>query len=241
MPCDAGWVPADPYRGHRFPEEIISQCVWLYFNFCLSLRDVELMMAARGVQLSYETIRRWGDKFGQSYAAKLKRRRPEIGDKWHMDEVFLKINGVQHYLWRAVDQHGAVIDILVQPRRDRLAAIRFFRKLLRTCGRRPRVMITDKLRSYGAAKRSVMPGVAHRQHRYLNNRAENSHQPTRQRERRMKRFKSPEHAQRFLEVQGIVAAHFRPKRHLLTAAAYQAERDRRFHVWHDVRQMWTAA
>ena len=121
MPCEAGWVPVDPYRGHRFPEEIISQCVWLYFSFCLSLRDVELMMAARGVQLSYETIRRWCDKFGQSYAAKLKRKRPKIGDKWHMDEVFLKINGVQHYLWRAVDQHGAVIDILVQPKRDRLA------------------------------------------------------------------------------------------------------------------------
>ena len=236
MPCEAGWVPVDPYRGHRFPEEIISQCVWLYFSFCLSLRDVELMMAARGVQLSYETIRRWCDKFGQSYAAKLKRKRPKIGDKWHMDEVFLKINGVQHYLWRAVDQYGAVIDILVQPKRDRLAAIRFFRKLLRTSGgRRPRVMITDKLRSYGAAKRVVMPRVAHRQHRYLNNRAENSHQPTRQRERRMKRFKSPEHAQRFLEVQGIVAAHFRPKRHVLAAAIYRAERDRRFQVWSEVR------
>ncbi len=199
-------------------------------------------MAVRGVQLSYETIRRWCDKFGQSYAAKLKRRRAKIGDKWHMDEVFLKINGVQHYLWRAVDQQGAVIDILVQPRRDRLAAIdSFFRKLLRTCGRQPRVMITDKLRSYDAAKRVVMPRVAHRQHRYLNNRAENSHQPTRQRKRRMKRFKSPEHAQRFLEVQGIVAAHFRPKRHLLTAAEYRAERERRFQVWADVRQMWTAA
>jgi putative transposase len=187
-------VPADPYRGHRFPEEIISQCVWLYFNFCVSFRDVELMMAFRGVQVSYETIRRWCDKFGQSYAAKLKRRRAKLGDEWHLDEVFLKINGVQHYLWRAVDQHGAVIDILVQPRRDRYAAIRFFRKLLRTCGRRPRVMITDKLRSYGAARRVIMPSVAHRQHRYLNNRAENSHQPTRQRERRMKRFKSPEHS-----------------------------------------------
>ena len=148
-------------------------------------------MAFRGVQLSYETIRRWCDKFGQSYATKLKRRRARLGDKWHLDEVFLKINGVQYYLWRAVDQHGAVIDILVQPKRDRLAAIRFFRKLLRTCGRPPRVMITDKLRSYGAAKRVVMPSVAHRQHRYLNNRAENSHQPTRQRERRMKRFKHP--------------------------------------------------
>jgi putative transposase len=234
-------VPVSPYRGYRFPEEIISQCVWLYFNFCVSFRDVELMMAFRGVQLSYETIRRWCDKFGHTYAAKLKRKRAKLGDKWHLDEVFLKINGVQHYLWRAVDQHGVVIDILVQPKRDRYAAIRFFRKLLRTCGRRPRVMITDKLRSYGAAKRVVMPSVTHRQHRYLNNRAENSHQPTRQRERRMKRFKSPEHAQRFLEVQGIVAGHFRPKRHVLKAAEYRVERNKRFQVWHEIRRSAAAA
>jgi len=234
-------VSADLFRGHRFPEEIISQCVWLYFNFCLSLRDVELMMAFRGVQLSYETIRRWCDKFGGLYAAKLKGKRAKLGDKWHLDEVFLKINGVQHYLWRAVDQQGAVIDILVQPKRDRFAAMRFFRKLLRSCGRPPRVMITDKLRSYGAARRSVLPRVIHRQSRYLNNRAENSHQPTRQRERRMKRFKSPEHAQRFLEVQGIVAEHFRPKRHLLNAARYRIERDRRFEVWHEVKHLSAAA
>ena len=166
-------MPADTYRGHRFPEEIISQCVWLYFNFCLSLRDVELMMAVRGVQLSYETIRRWCDKFGKQYANGLRRRRARIGDKWHLDEVFLKINGVQHYLWRAVDQYGAVIDILVQPKRDRYAAIRFFRKLLQDTRRQPRVIITDKLGSYGAAKRVILPRVIHRQSRYLNNRAEN--------------------------------------------------------------------
>jgi len=207
--------------------------VWLYFNFAVSLREVELMMAYRGVQLSYETIRRWCDTFGASYAAKLKRKRPKLGDKWFLDEVFLKINGVQHYLWRAVDQQGAVIDILVQPKRDRFAAIRFFRKLLRTSGRHPRVIITDKLRSYGAAKKVLLPRVAHRQSRYLNNRAENSHQPTRQRERRMKRFKSPEHAQRFLETHGILAAHFRPKRHLLSAAHYHAERQSRFDTWRE--------
>jgi putative transposase len=227
-------VPASPYRGYRFPEEVISQCVWLYFNFALSLREVELMMAFRGVQLSYETIRRWCDTFGASYAAKLKRRRPKLGDKWFLDEVFLKINGVQHYLWRAVDQTGAVIDILVQPKRDRVAAMRFFRKLLRTTQRHPRVIITDKLRSYGAAKNIVLPRVAHRQSRYLNNRAENSHQPTRQRERRMKRFKSPEHAQRFLDAHDILSAHFRPKRHLLSAANYQAERQRRLETWQEI-------
>ncbi len=163
-------------------------------------------MAARGVMLSYETVRRWGDKFGKQYVDGLRRRRP-TGDKWHLDEVFLKIHGVTHYLLRAVDQNGVILDILVQPRRDRFAAIRFFRKLLRATGRRPRVIITDKLRSYGAAKRVVMPGVAHRQHRYLNNRAENSHQPTRERERRMRRFKSARHAQRFVEVHGIIASH----------------------------------
>ena len=228
-------MPANPYRGYRFPEEIISQCVWLYFNFSVSFRDVELMMAFRGVELSYETVRRWCNKFGKSYADQLRRRRAKPGDKWHLDEVFLTINGVQHYLWRAVDQNGAVIDILVQPKRDRFAAIRFFRKLLNRTSRHPRVIITDKLRSYGAAKKVVLPRVIHRQSRYLNNRAENSHQPTRQREHRMKRFKSPEHAQRFLEVQGIVAQHFRPKRHLLRAARYRRERERRFQVWQEVK------
>jgi putative transposase len=191
-------------------------------------------MAARGVLLSYETVRRWCDKFGKPYAAGLRRRRARTGDKWHLDEVFLKINGVTHYLWRAVDQNGVVLDILVQAKRNRFAAIRFFRKLLRATGRRPRVIITDKLRSYAAAKRIVMPGVAHRQHRYLNNRAENSHQPTRERERRMRRFKSARHAQRFAEVHGIIASHFRPRRHLLSAADYQQIRSKRFRVWNEV-------
>ncbi len=210
----------NPYRDYRFPEEIISQCVWLYFNLSVSLREVELMMAYRGIHLSYETIRRWCEHFGACYAAKLKRRRPKLGNKWFLEEVFLKINGVQHYLWRAVDQQGAVIDILVQPKRDRFAAMRFFRKLLETSHRQPSVIVTDKLRSYGAAKKIILPRVTHRQSRYLNNPAENSHQPTRHRERRMKRFESPEHAQRFLEVHDIVAAHFRPKRHKLSAKDY---------------------
>lgn len=227
-------MPTHPYRGYRFPEEIISQCVWLYFNFAVSLRDVELMMAFRGVQLSYESIRLWCDKFGPAYAAQLKRKRPKLGDKWFLDEVFLKINGVQHYLWRAVDQHGMVIDILVQPKRDRFAAVRFFRKLLRSTGRKPRVIITDKLRSYGVARKVVLPRVCHRQSRYLNNRAENSHQPTRQRERRMRKFKSPEQAQRFLETHDIVAPHFRPKRHLISAAQYRAERELQFQVWRKI-------
>jgi putative transposase len=222
------------YRGHRFPREIISHSVWLYFRFGVSFRDVEEMMAARGVMLSYETVRRWCDKFGKQYVDGLRRRRPRTGDKWHLDEVLLKINGVTYYLWRAVDQNGVVLDVLVQPKRDRFAAIRFFRKLLRGTGRKPRVIITDKLRSYGAAKRVVMPGVAHRQHRYLNNRAENSHQPTRERERRMRRFKSGWHAQRFVEVHGIITSHFRPRRHLLSAADYRRLRSKRFRIWNQV-------
>jgi putative transposase len=169
-----------------------------------------------------------------SNADGLRRRRARTGDKWHLDEVFLKINGVTHYLWRAVDQNGVVLDILVQPKRDRFAAIRLFRRLLRVTGRKPRVIITDKLRSYGAARRVVMPGVAHRQHRYLNNRAENSHQPTRERERRMRRFKSAQHAQKFVEIHGIIASHFRPRRHLLSAVDYRELRSKRFRIWNEV-------
>jgi putative transposase len=159
-------VSAALYRGHRFPREIISYAVWFYYRFAVSFRETEEVLAARGVLVSYESVRRWCDKFAHLYDAGLRRRRVRTGDKWHLDEVFLNINGVRHYLWRAVDQHGVVLDILVQPKRDRFAAMRFFRRLLRATGRRyPRVIVTDKLRSYAAAKRVVMPGVAHRQHR----------------------------------------------------------------------------
>jgi len=185
------------YKRHRFPPEIIGHAVWLYFRFALSYRDVEELLAERGVILTYETVRQWCRKFGQQYANELRRRRPRPGDKWHLDEVFVSINGVQQYLWRAVDQDGNVLDILVQARRDKAAAVKFLRKLLKGLAYVPRVVITDKLASYGAAMREVLPGVEHRRHKGLNNRAENSHQPTRERERRMRRFKGPGHAQRF--------------------------------------------
>ncbi len=136
------------YRGHRFPKEIISWCVWLYFRFGVSFRDVEEMMAGRGVLLSYETVRRWCDKFGHQFAGSLRRRRPRTGDKWHLDEVALKIRGKRHWLWRAVDQHGVVLDILVQERRDQASAERFLRCVLQSCEHEPRVVITDKLASY---------------------------------------------------------------------------------------------
>ena len=180
-------TPNSRYKTHRFPIEIISHTVWRYFRFCLSFRDVEELMWERGVIVPYEALRKWCRKFGQEYANQLRRRRPRPGDKWHMDEVFLTIKGARQYLWRAVDQEGNVLDILVQRRRDKRAAKKLFRKLLKGFTYVPRVIITDKLKSYGAAKRELLPGVEHRQHRYLNNRAENSHQPTRQRERRMHR------------------------------------------------------
>jgi len=231
----------NPYKRHRFPAEIISHCVWLYFRFCLSYRDVEELMAERGILLTYETVRYWCRKFGQAYANQLQRRRPRPGDKWHLDEVSLTIHGERSYLWRAVDQDGNILDILVQQRRDKKAAKKFFRKLLKGLTYVPRVIITDKLKSYGAAKHEILPGVEHRQHRYLNNRAENSHQPTRQRERRMGRFKSPGHAQRFLSAYGPIASHFRPRRHLLSAHAYRQEMTQRFQTWREITSTTRAA
>ncbi len=232
---------AASYKGFRFPQEIISHAVWLYYRFSLSYRDVEELLAERGIIVSYETIRQWSRKFGQTYANQLRRRRARPGDKWFLDEVFLKINGKQHYLWRAVDQDGNVLDILVQSRRTKAAAKKFFRKLLKGCQYVPRVMITDKLGSYEAARKEVMPGVEHRRHRRLNNRAENSHQPTRQRERTMRRFKSPGHAQRFLSAYGRIREHFCPRRHRLRAEEYRRERARRFQIWNEVISLRTAA
>ncbi|HSH80323.1 MAG TPA: IS6 family transposase [Herpetosiphonaceae bacterium] len=222
------------YKRHRFPPEIIAHAVWLYFRFALSYRDVEELLAERGVVLTYETVRQWCQKFGQTYANALRRRRPRPGDKWHLDEVVITINGATHYLWRAVDQEGSVLDILVQSRRNKAAAKKFFRKLLKGLQYVPRVVITDKLASYGAAHREVLPSVEHRRHKRLNNRAENSHQPTRERERRMRRFKGPGHAQRFLAAYGPIASHFRPRRHRLTAAAYRQTRTERFRTWDEV-------
>ena len=156
-------IPASRYHRHRFPAEIISHCVWLYFRFALSFRDIEEMLAMRGVVLTYETVREWCLKFGQTYANDLRRRSPRPGDRWHLDEVFLKINGRIHYLWRAVDQDGDVLDILVQNKRDKKAAKKFFRKLLKGLRYVPRVIITDKLRSYSAAKDALLPSVEHHQ------------------------------------------------------------------------------
>ena len=227
-------TPMPSYKGHRYPVEIINHCVWLYFRFPLSFREVEELMLERGVVVSYETIRRWCAKFGQAYANELRRRRPQPGDKWHLDEVFIRINGRQHYLWRAVDQDGNVLDVLVQSRRNALAAKRFFRRLLKGLEYMPRVIVTDKLGSYQVAHREMLGSVEHRQSKYLNNRAENSHQPTRQRERATKRFTSPGQAQRFLSAFSSISPHFRPRRHLLTAAEWRTEMADRFAAWREI-------
>ncbi len=222
------------YHGYRFPPEIISHAVWLYHRFGLSFRDAEDLLAQRGITVTYETIRQWCRNFGPAYARTLRRRRGRMGDTWHLDELFVTLQGRQHYLWRAVDEDGDVLDILVQSRRNRRAAIRFFRKLLKRQGCVPRRLITDKLQSYPAAHRTVMPSVVHRTDQYLNNRAEVSHQPMRQRERQMRRFKSAAQLQRFASVHGVVQNLFRVGRHLLRAAHHRLLRTRALVEWEAV-------
>ena len=225
---------APSYHGYRFPSEIISHAVWLYHRFSLSFRDAEDLLAQRGITVTYETIRQWCLTFGPTYARTLRRRRGRLGDTWYLDEVFATIQGQRRYLWRAVDQDGDLLDILVQSRRDRRAAVRFLRNVLKGQGRLPRRLITDKLRSYSAAHRTVMPSVPHSTRQYENNRAEVSHQPTRQRERQMRRFKSVGHAQHFLSVHGLVQHLFRTGRHLLRAVHHRCLRAPAFGVWHEV-------
>ncbi len=226
-------MTSDPvtYPGYRFPAVVIQHAVWLYHVFSLSLRDVELILAERGVVITHESIRQWCRTFGADVAQRLRKRRPRPGDTWHMDEVFIRINGAQHYLWRAADQDGVVLDILVQERRNGTAAKRFFKRLLAGLRYKPKHIIADGLRSYGVAHREVLSEVRHRTSRYLNNRAENSHRPTRRRERQMQRFKSADQAQRFLSAHGMIYGHFRPRRHLMTAAEYRRARTKAFQIW----------
>src|SRR5919108_4956529 len=229
------------YTGYRFPPEIISHAVGLYFRFPLSLRMIEEMLAARGIIVSHETVRQWALKFGQDFANQVRRRLPCAGDKWHLDEVAINIAGETHWLWRAVDQHGIVLDVLVQSRRDAKAAKRLLRKLLKRQGRAPRVMITDKLASYAAAKHDLLPSLEHRRHKGLNNRAENSHQPTRRRERQMKRFKSPGQAQRFLSAHDQINNLFHLRRDHLPADQYRAAQTQAFQTWAEITGVATRA
>ena len=219
------------YKRHRFPPEIIQYVVWLYHRFNLSSRDIEDLMAERGIAISYESIRLWCIKFGRQYAKHLRRRHQGYGDTFYLDEVFVRIQGVQHYLWRAIDQDGEIVDVFLQRRRDGRAAKRFFKRLLRANDNEPRRIVTDKLRSYCVAHRELIPDTIHDTSQYANNRAELSHQPTRVRERGMRRFKSIHQAQRFLSTHAAVYNLFNLGRHLISAKHYRFFRQRAFASW----------
>ena len=219
------------YKRHRFPSDIISYAVWLYYRFNLSHRDIEDLLAERGITVSREAIRLWCIKFGALYARRLKRKHRGYGDTFYIDEVFVKINGKQHYLWRAVDQDGEVVDVYLQAKRDGAAAKRFFKRLLRSHGSEPRKIVTDKLRSYGVALRELMPEAIHSTQQYENNRVEQSHEATRARERGMRKFKSTRQAQRFLGTHAAVSNLFNLGRHLISAEHYRNLRVGAFSEW----------
>jgi putative transposase len=227
-------APHAHFKRHRFPAEIIAHAVWLYYRFPLSFRDVEDLLAERGISVSFQTAR-WATKFGLKFAYQLRRRsRGNFADKWQLDEMVVTIKGKKYWLWRAVDANGYVLDALLQSRRNKAAALRLMRKLLKDQGTTPRVMVTDKLRSYSAAKVELMPGVEHRSHKGLNNRAENSHLPLRRRERRMMRFKSARQCQRFVSTHGQIANLFLLHRKCLTAADYRQLRTHAISTWREI-------
>src|SRR5437588_7651913 len=219
------------YRRHRFPPPIIQHAIWLYLRFTLSYRDVEELLAERGLEVSYETVRRWVLKFGSRIARRLRRSRPRPTDRWHLDEMVVRIAGRQMYLWRAVDHEGEVLDMLVQRRRDQRAALRLMRKLLRKLGFAPQLLTTDKLGSYGAAFRHLRLACPHEQGLRANNRAENSHQVVRRRERKMQRFKSAASAQRFLSVHAAVHNTFNLQRHLVSRSTLRIFRSEAAAQW----------
>jgi putative transposase len=222
------------YAGYRYPSQIISHAVWLYHRFTLSFRDIEELLAARSITVSYKTIRNWCKKIRSMILQTSKKNRGRLGDTWYLDEVFININAVLHYLWRAVDQDSDEIDILVQKRIDKKAARRFFRKLLKEQQASPIRIVTDKLRSYSAAMKELIPDVGHSTKQYENNRCELSHQPSRQQERQMRKIKSQGQAQRFLSCHGVVNNLFRLSRNLMKANNYRLIRDRSFVEWNRV-------
>jgi transposase-like protein len=221
------------YSGYRFPP-IIQQAIWLYVRFTLSFRDVEDLLAERGILVSYETVRRWVNHFGTMIAVDLRRRRSKPHTIWHLDEVYLKIDGRLVYLWRAVDAEGEVLDVLVQTRRNKRAASKLMRKLLKKYGFVPDKLVTDDLRSYGAAASDLGIAKRHERGRWRNNRAENSHQPTRRRERKMQGFKSVGSAQRFLSVHAAAYDTFNIQRHLTSARMPRAFRASAMLTWREV-------
>jgi putative transposase len=222
------------YARHRFPPELIRHAIWLYLRFTLSYRDVEELLAERGLDISYETVRRWVLKFGAAFARNLRQRRPQPSDQWHLDEMAVWIGGKRLWLWRAVDSEGEILDLLLQPKRDRMAALKLMRRLLKRQGHAPRVLVTDRLRSYGSATRELGLSAHHEQGLRKNNRAENSHQVVRRRERKMLGFKSPGSAQRFLSMHSAVHNTFALQRHLLSRRTLRAFRA-------DAAQLWQHA
>jgi putative transposase len=222
------------YKRHRFPPDVISYAVWLYHRFNLSHRDIEDLLAERGITVSREAIRLWCIKFGAIYTRRLKRKHRGYGDTFFIDEVFVKINGKQHYLWRAVDQDGEVVDVYLQTRRNGAAAVRFFKRLIRSHQGEPRKIVTDKLRSYGVAHRELIPEAIHDTSQYANNRADQSHEATRVRERGMRRFKSNRQAQRFVTAHAAVQNLFNLGRHLIRAEHYRNLRISAFAEWRRV-------
>src|SRR6267154_1401263 len=219
------------YGRHRFPPPVIQHAIWLYLRFTLSYRDVEELLAERGLEVSYETVRRWVLKFGPGIARNLRHRRPRPSDRWHLDEMVVRIAGRQMYLWRAVDHEGEVLDMLVQRRRDKRAALRLMRELLRKQGFAPELLVTDKLGSYGSAFRQLGLSCPHEQGLRANNRAENSHQVVRRRERKMQRFKSAGSAQRFLSVHAAVYNNFNLQRHLISRSTLRSFRAKATTQW----------
>ena len=219
------------YSGYRFPPDIIQHAIWLYLRFTLSFRDVEDLLAERGIMVTYETVRRWVNHFGPMVAADLRKRRPKPRTTWHLDEVYLKIDGRMVYLWRAVDAEGEVLDVLVQAKRNKQAALKLMRKLLKRYGFVPDKIVTDELRSYGAAAHDLGISSRHERGRWRNNRAENSHQPTRRRERKMQGFKTVGSAQRFLSTHAATYNTFNVQRHLTSARTHRAFRASAMNMW----------
>src|SRR6202158_5622693 len=222
------------YSGYRCPPEIIHQAIWLYLRFTLSFRDVEDLLAERGIAVSYETVRRWVNHFGPIIATELRRRRPRPHSVWHLDEVYLKIDGRMVYLWRAVDAEGEVLDVLVQAKRNKRAALKLMRKLLKKYGLVPDKLVTDDLRSYAAAAGQLGIAKRHERGQWRNNRAENSHQPTRRRERKMQGFKSPGSAQKFLSTHAAAYNTFNVPRHLTSATTHRAFSASAMQAWREV-------
>ena len=234
-------IPIDlpPLKGFRYPRKIIAFAVWAYHRLALSTADVEDLLAARGVIVSLEAIRLWVNRFGSHFADCIRREGPRPNDKWHMDEVVITIRGKKHWLWRAIDADGDVLDIFVQTRRNAKAAKRFFQRLVSQFGE-PRVVITDKLRSYIKPVKTQAPNADHRAHKGLNNAIEVSHRPTRKREKIMGRFKSHRQAQRFLSAHDQINLIFRPRRYQLTASLYRHARNDAFSLWADYTAEMTA-